>query len=459
VTVAAPAAEGIDAAITTLLAGAAEATALAVGVVEDGTERWVLGAPGPGAERRTIAWPDGRTTVLLAAPAAHVWALELAAAACRERARADDLAQQQEDLFEELGTSYESLSSIYEIGSDPSLLLSPERALAKIIDRALAFEADLKAVFWLVRGGEAEPAQWRNTERPAPRDAGYGLVGRALDERRGIIFHRDRGSEPGEPELRGARRIAISPLICRDTAIGALVVWHDAAGSFDSRLMGLLTSLSSQAAMILEQDRLRQETVEGERLRQEVEIGGTIQRALLLGHAPVERADVDVGVVAEASRQIDGDFIDFFEHGETLLDVLVADVMGKGIPAALVGAAVKSRFVRYASTPKNSGRAMVPMAPPQEIVRAFHEDMSDELITTPRLALTRISFPWRSTLAPRTAPFSTTSSSTGDDSHNGILRSNADLARRPASALPLVSVMPRPWRITSIACFESRLAT
>ena len=29
----------------------------------------------------------------------------------------------------------------------------------------------------------------------------------------------------------------------------------------------------------------------------------------------------------------------------------------------------------------------------------------------------------------------------------------------PASALPLVSVMPRPWRITSIACFDRRFAT
>ena len=79
--------------------------------------------------------------------------------------------------------------------------------------------------------------------------------------------------------------------------------------------------------------------------------------------------------------------------------------------------------------------------------------------TTPRLALTRISLPWRSTIAPRTAPSSTISSCTGDDSHSGIFRSNADLASRPASALPLVNVMPRPWRITSMACFDSRLAT
>ena len=64
--------------------------------------------------------------------------------------------------------------------------------------------------------------------------------------------------------------------------------------------------------------------------------------------------------------------------------------------------------------------------------------------TTPRLALTRTGRPSRSTMAPRTAPSSTINSRTGDDSHSGMLRSNADFASRPASALPLVSVMPRP---------------
>src|SRR5258705_449052 len=67
--------------------------------------------------------------------------------------------------------------------------------------------------------------------------------------------------------------------------------------------------------------------------------------------------------------------------------------------------------------------------------------------TTPRFALTRTGHPSRSTIAPRTAPSSTISSRTGEESHSGIFRSSADFASRPASALPLVSVMPRQKRI------------
>ena len=74
--------------------------------------------------------------------------------------------------------------------------------------------------------------------------------------------------------------------------------------------------------------------------------------------------------------------------------------------------------------------------------------------TTPRFAVTRTERPLRSTIAPRTTPSSTINSRTGEDSHSGISRSNTDLARRPASALPLVRVMPRPYRMTSQKCLR-----
>jgi len=325
--------------------------------------------------RRAFDLGDGRVVRVCAT---HPDLLGLAGALVATADRFVELQEEHEALFEELGTSYDSLSSIYEIGSDPSLLLSPERALAKILERALAFEVDLHAVAWLVHDGRLVPAQWRNTDAPEPRPADVGLVGRALSERRGIIVNRSPGAGD-EPELVQAQRIAVAPMICRDDAIGALVVWHAAPGAFDSRLMGLLGSLASQAAMILEQNRLRQEAVEGERLRQEMDIGGRIQKTLLLGSPPSEVAAVDIGAVAEASRKVDGDFFGFFPHSDEVLDVLVGDVMGKGIPAALVGAAVKSQFLRFAATLAPSGERREP-AEPAAVVAAVHEALHAKLV-------------------------------------------------------------------------------
>ena len=49
------------------------------------------------------------------------------------------------------------------------------------------------------------------------------------------------------------------------------------------------------------------------------------------------------------SQRIDGDFYIFLTHPNQSLDVIVGDVMGKGIPAALLGAATKSSFLKALS--------------------------------------------------------------------------------------------------------------
>jgi sigma-B regulation protein RsbU (phosphoserine phosphatase) len=62
-----------------------------------------------------------------------------------------------------------------------------------------------------------------------------------------------------------------------------------------------------------------------------------------------------------------------------VFDIVLGDVMGKGIPAALVGAAVKSQFQRFASTTGPAGRRL-PCAEPAEIVAAVHDQVSETLI-------------------------------------------------------------------------------
>ena len=76
--------------------------------------------------------------------------------------------------------------------------------------------------------------------------------------------------------------------------------------------------------------------------KREVGIGAKIQQTLLLGQPPKNLTGMRVGALTIPSQQIDGDFYDFFQHTDTCLDVVVGDVMGKGVPAALLGAAIKS---------------------------------------------------------------------------------------------------------------------
>lgn len=94
----------------------------------------------------------------------------------------------------------------------------------------------------------------------------------------------------------------------------------------------------------LRQYRLTQ--VEKEARQQELVIAGEIQRTLLLENAPTNLESFEVAAVTVPSKNVDGDFMDFFTFNEKRFDLVVGDVMGKGLHAAMVGAGAKNLLAR-----------------------------------------------------------------------------------------------------------------
>ncbi len=113
--------------------------------------------------------------------------------------------------------------------------------------------------------------------------------------------------------------------------------------------------------------------------QREVEIGARIQQTLLLGQPPQHLPGVRVAALTIPSQQIDGDFYDFFEYDDQHLDIVVGDVMGKGVPAALFGAAIKSHLLRALSRlVASSARGKLPA--PEEIVTLVHAEVTKQFI-------------------------------------------------------------------------------
>ena len=111
----------------------------------------------------------------------------------------------------------------------------------------------------------------------------------------------------------------------------------------------------------------------------EIKIGFRIQQMLLLDQPPRDVPGLRVAALTIPSQWIDGDFYDFFKHENQCLDLIVADVMGKGIPAALLGAATKSHFTEALCNRMAMSRdGNVPE--PKEIVTLAHADMVRHLI-------------------------------------------------------------------------------
>ena len=75
----------------------------------------------------------------------------------------------------------------------------------------------------------------------------------------------------------------------------------------------------------------RLQQLENEAHQQELVIAGEIQSTLLMEKVPAEVNGLDIAAVTVPSKDVDGDFIDFFRFNDNRFDLVVGDVMGKGL--------------------------------------------------------------------------------------------------------------------------------
>jgi sigma-B regulation protein RsbU (phosphoserine phosphatase) len=100
----------------------------------------------------------------------------------------------------------------------------------------------------------------------------------------------------------------------------------------DARLLSLF---AAQAAGAIETARLHREAIEKERIERELELAAAIQREILPRTLP-SVPGVELAAANIPARHIGGDYYDFFPLSGGRLGFLVADVSGKGVPAALL---------------------------------------------------------------------------------------------------------------------------
>ncbi len=97
----------------------------------------------------------------------------------------------------------------------------------------------------------------------------------------------------------------------------------------------LLSLFANQAAAAIETARLHKEALEKERIERELELAATIQQQILPRDLP-SVPGVAIAARNVPTRQVGGDYFDVLPLSGGRLAFLVADVSGKGIPAALL---------------------------------------------------------------------------------------------------------------------------
>jgi sigma-B regulation protein RsbU (phosphoserine phosphatase) len=138
---------------------------------------------------------------------------------------------------------------------------------------------------------------------------------------------------PCEPETRSEVNI---PLKAGGEVIGVFSVDNDQTDAFSSEQLHILQTLAGHIASAVENVRLFQlERLANQRIHREEEEAGAIQQALFPKAFPLAH-----GFAFEAEWRpagiMAGDWFDFIDLGGTRHGVVLADVSGKGMPAALL---------------------------------------------------------------------------------------------------------------------------
>ncbi len=129
---------------------------------------------------------------------------------------------------------------------------------------------------------------------------------------------------------------AAVPLLVNGYSVGVLVISQRQPRLLDRDEVRCLSLMANQAAVALEQARLQRDEIMVQTLEKELALGRQIQLSLLPS-APPTVAGWEFAAYYEAAREVGGDSYDFLElPGEPRrLGIAIADVTGKGVPAAL----------------------------------------------------------------------------------------------------------------------------
>jgi phosphoserine phosphatase RsbU/P len=137
-----------------------------------------------------------------------------------------------------------------------------------------------------------------------------------------------------------AEKLLAVPILAEGRWLGVLVVAdkENRDGSIDDFTEAderVASLFANQAAIALENARLHREAVEKEKMEREMELAASIQKTILPDTLP----DVPGLVFSGANRptkQVGGDYFDVYPLADGRTAFCVADVSGKGVPAALL---------------------------------------------------------------------------------------------------------------------------
>lgn len=174
----------------------------------------------------------------------------------------------------------------------------------------------------------------------APQEAfeiqiGKGIVGWVAKTGEPVIVP-DVRADSRYVTARSATRSELAvPLVLEGRVIGVFNVESDIEDAYHEGHIAIVSGFAAQAAVAVQRAQLAREQMERRRLDKELAIAREIQLSFLPARAP-ELPGFELAGTALPHAEVGGDYYDFIHVSQNRLGLAIADVSGKGIPAALI---------------------------------------------------------------------------------------------------------------------------
>ena len=170
---------------------------------------------------------------------------------------------------------------------------------------------------------------------------GMGLLGEACAWKE-PRFLRRRGDIPEDLISQGLGSVVMGPLVYRHKLLGVLALARKPGSDpFSDTKIELFKAIVEQAAFALFNQAIHLAAGEKHALDHDIQIAGEIQKILLPSDAP-DVEGFEISGLNLPARTLSGDYFDYLAVDEDHVGIVIADVSGKGVPAALIMAMCRS---------------------------------------------------------------------------------------------------------------------
>jgi phosphoserine phosphatase RsbU/P len=294
-------------------------------------------------------------------------------------------------VYDELRRRTSAMKTLIEIGHEITSILELDRLLnhiAALLARIIDYEFLLvglidearEELVWHVEEGYGATKR----EHASRTKLSHGVVGRAVRERRTQIVG-DVSCDPdyyvtNNWEDQGQRSEIAVPLIYEDKVIGVLALESSRVNSFDEYHGRLLENIANNLSIAVANARLYAEHVERERqLEREILMARDVQRAMI-PDAPPPIKGFDIAARLEPALNLSGDFYDYIplssDRTGDRAGILIGDVAGKGVRAAMGMAAARSILRSVARRGGGPARVL------RDANLRLHRDLGRQLLLT-----------------------------------------------------------------------------